>query len=119
MADNDYQAIYYRRADGTQPVEIYIDEEIPAKQQPAILRQVDRLNTLNDAMPHLPYPHSSQIDGELRELRRGPASGYRCCKVGMGGLQGEDGRISSHPTPRRGTRRPVAHNACRAHSDAC
>ncbi len=54
MASN-YQAIYYRRTDGTQPVEVYIDEEVPAKQQPAILRQVDRLNTLNDAMPYLPF----------------------------------------------------------------
>jgi len=66
---NNYQAVYYRRADGTQPVESYIDDCIPAKQQPAILRQVDRLNTLDDAMPHLPFPHSSQIEGELRELR--------------------------------------------------
>ena len=28
-----------------------------------------RLNLLSDSMPHLPFPHSSQIEGELRELR--------------------------------------------------
>ena len=32
-------------------------------------KQVDRLNLLSDAMPHLPFPHSSQVEGELRELR--------------------------------------------------
>jgi len=25
---------------------------------------------MSDELPHLPFPHSSQIDGELRELRR-------------------------------------------------
>jgi len=33
------------------------------------LMAADSLNILNDAMPHLPFPHSSQVDGELRELR--------------------------------------------------
>lgn len=31
--------------------------------------QIDRLNTLTPTSPHLPFPHSSQIRGELRELR--------------------------------------------------
>jgi phage-related protein len=35
----------------------------------ALAQQIGRLNLLNDAVPHLPFPHSSQIDGELRELR--------------------------------------------------
>jgi hypothetical protein len=30
--------------------------------------QLDRLNLQTDAIPHLPFPHSSQIEGELREL---------------------------------------------------
>lgn len=34
-----------------------------------MLRQIGRLNGLSDAMPHLTFPHSSQVDGELRELR--------------------------------------------------
>lgn len=37
--------------------------------QAAIDNQIDRLNLLSDAVPHLPFPHSSQVDGELRELR--------------------------------------------------
>jgi phage-related protein len=37
--------------------------------QAAIERQVGRLNLLSDAMPHLPFPHSSQVEGEPRELR--------------------------------------------------
>lgn len=27
------------------------------------------MNLLSDEVPHLPFPHSSQVDGELRELR--------------------------------------------------
>jgi phage-related protein len=34
-----------------------------------LLNQIDRLNLLTDAIPHLPFPHSSQIEGEFRELR--------------------------------------------------
>ena len=34
-----------------------------------LLNQIDRLNLLTDAIPHLPFPHSSQIEGELREFR--------------------------------------------------
>lgn len=31
--------------------------------------QIDRLNMLSPADPPLPFPHSSQVRGELRELR--------------------------------------------------
>lgn len=31
--------------------------------------QIDRLNMLADHDPPLPFPHSSQVEGELRELR--------------------------------------------------
>jgi putative component of toxin-antitoxin plasmid stabilization module len=37
--------------------------------QVALDNQIDRLNMLNTSNPHLPFPHSSQIRGELRELR--------------------------------------------------
>jgi phage-related protein len=50
---SNLQAIYYRAADGTEPVDEFID----------------RLNMLTPASPHLPSPHSSQVGGELRELR--------------------------------------------------
>lgn len=33
-------------------------------------RQVDRLNLLTDAVPHLPFPHSFQVAGELRASDR-------------------------------------------------
>jgi phage-related protein len=41
----------------------------PHQHRAALLRQLDRLNDLSDRVPHLPFPHSSQVDGELRELR--------------------------------------------------
>lgn len=62
------QAVYYRAADGAEPVLEFI-AGLSTKRRAALLRQVDRLNDLSDAMPHLPFPHSSQIEGELRELR--------------------------------------------------
>jgi phage-related protein len=34
-----------------------------------LFNQIDRLNMLSASNPHLPFPHSSQIEGELRELR--------------------------------------------------
>ena len=34
-----------------------------------LTNQIARLNLLTPAHPHLPFPHSSQLDGELRELR--------------------------------------------------
>lgn len=63
-----FQAVYYRAADGTQPVRAFIDE-MEEDDQAIIENQIDRLNILHDGVPHLPYPHSSQVEGELRELR--------------------------------------------------
>ena len=62
------KAVYYRGADGTEPVRDFL-ASLPAHARAAILLQVDRLNTLSDTDPPLPFPHSSQIAGELRELR--------------------------------------------------
>jgi len=62
------QAVYYRQADGSEPVNDFIDGLGP-KRQAAIDNQIDRLNMLSSSNPHLPFPHSSQIEGELRELR--------------------------------------------------
>ena len=62
------QAIYYRAADGSEPVREFI-AGLDAKRRAALMRQIDRLNDLSDAIPHLPFPHSSRVDGELRELR--------------------------------------------------
>lgn len=61
-------AKFYRAADGSEPVNAFIEGQKPAVQL-AIDRQIDRINSLDEAHPHLAYPYSSQIEGELRELR--------------------------------------------------
>jgi phage-related protein len=63
-----FQAVYYRAGDGTEPVNEFIDG-LPVNRQVALDNQIDRLNMLDASNPHLPFPHSSQIEGELRELR--------------------------------------------------
>lgn len=63
-----FQAIFYRGPDGIEPVRKFLNELEPATQI-GLANQIDRLNLLSDEMPHLPFPHSSQVDGELRELR--------------------------------------------------
>ena len=63
-----FQAVYYRAADGSQPVREFV-YALTVERRAAVMNQIDRLNMLSDAVPHLPFPHSSQVDGELRELR--------------------------------------------------
>jgi phage-related protein len=65
---NTLRAVYFRAADGSEPVVEFL-LGLDAKPCAALMRQIDRLNDLSDAMPHLPFPHSSQVEGELRELR--------------------------------------------------
>jgi len=62
------QAVYYRGPDGAEPVNAFI-ESLPAEVQVAIDTQIGRLNLLAPSDPPLPFPYSSQIVGELRELR--------------------------------------------------
>lgn len=64
----DFQAVFYRAADGTEPVSAFIDG-LSVKRQVVLDNQIDRLKMLSPSNPHLPFPHSSQIEGELRELR--------------------------------------------------
>lgn len=62
-----FHAVYYREAGGAEPVRDsldQLDDEVPA----VLGQQIDRLNMLSDEVPHLPFPHTSQVDGELREL---------------------------------------------------
>ena len=68
MSDPRFQAVYYRAADGSQPVDDFI-EGLDARAQAVLDQQIERLNLLGPSRPHLPFPHSSQIEGELRELR--------------------------------------------------
>ena len=63
-----FHAVYYRAPDEAEPVRAFlddVDDEIGA----VLALQIERLNLLSDQVPHLPFPHSSQVDGELRELR--------------------------------------------------
>ncbi len=62
------QAVYYREPDGSEPVNDFIDRLDPRKQA-ALDLQIGRLNNQPPAAPPLPFPHSSQVRGPLRELR--------------------------------------------------
>lgn len=69
MTDANLQAVYYRAPDGSEPVRDYL-AALDDRRRAVLRKQIDRLNLLSDSMPHLPFPHSSQVEGELRELRR-------------------------------------------------
>jgi phage-related protein len=62
------QAVYYRTADGNEPVREFL-RALDKKRRVSLRNQIARVNLLSDEVPHLPFPHSSQVDGELRELR--------------------------------------------------
>lgn len=62
------QAVYYRGRDGAEPVNDFIDGLAPERQE-EIDFKISLLNRLSSNDPPLPFPHSSQIDGQLRELR--------------------------------------------------
>lgn len=61
--------MFYRALDGSEPVDDFIESLNNPAKQAAIDNQIDRLNMLTPSYPHLPFPHSSQVRGELRELR--------------------------------------------------
>ncbi len=67
-----YQAVFYRDAEGREPVDTFIDTLDPVCQTEVDWR-ISLLNGLSDANPELPFPHSSAIKGVayrgLRELR--------------------------------------------------
>jgi len=63
-----FQAVYYRAPDGSEPVREFL-QSLDKKRRVSLLNQIARLNLLSNQVPHLPFPHSSQVDGELRELR--------------------------------------------------
>lgn len=62
------QAVFYRAEDGAEPVDDFIDHLPPARQV-VLDNQIDLLNRLTTTDPPLAFPHSSQVRGELRELR--------------------------------------------------
>ena len=60
--------MYYRNPDGVEPVNEYIDGLAPVRQEEVDFK-IGLLNRLTSSDPPLPFPHSSQVDGQLRELR--------------------------------------------------
>lgn len=62
------RAVYYRAPDGSEPVRDFVDR-LPVRCQVLLDNQVDLLNRLTVVDPPLAFPHSSQVRGELRELR--------------------------------------------------
>jgi len=63
------QAVFYRDEQSAEPVEVFIDE-LPPKHAAKIDDYIDE--HLNGRQPDAPppeYPISSQLEGELRELR--------------------------------------------------
>jgi phage-related protein len=62
------RAVFYRDRQGAEPVDDFIDG-LPPRVQASLDLQIDRLNGLRDSDPPLPFPHSSQVEAEMRELR--------------------------------------------------
>ncbi len=63
------QAVYYRARDGSQPVRDFVQSLQPLAARVVVENQIDRLNLCTEEGPPLPFPHSSQVEGEFRELR--------------------------------------------------
>lgn len=63
------QAVYYRDSSGKEPVDEFLEALGDPRIQATLDLQIDRLNGLPESAPPLPFPHTSQIDGPLRELR--------------------------------------------------
>ena len=62
------QAVFYRDKEGREPVNDFIDR-LPVDQQVEVDATIALLNRLGPSDPPLPFPFSSQIRGQLRELR--------------------------------------------------
>lgn len=84
------QAVDYRAQDGPEPVDEFVERLRDPNKQATLDNQIDRLNMLRPSDPPLPFPWSSQFEGELRchygsELYRVI---YRCS---LGRLHDADG----------------------------
>ncbi len=87
-ARSGWPVVCYRAADGTEPVDVFIDGLAP-KVQVVLDNQIERIALFGG---QLPFPHSSQVEGELRELRchtatpctasyTGARTTYSCCFI--------------------------------------
>ena len=59
------QAVYYRDRAGVEPVNEFIDGLAPERQE-EIDYKIGLPNRLGNSDPPLPFPHTSQVDGQLR-----------------------------------------------------
>lgn len=64
----NFRAVYYRDANGREAVREFING-LPGPARESIFGSIGLLNRLSERQPHLPHPYSSQVRGELRELR--------------------------------------------------
>lgn len=62
------QAVYYRDRNGVEPVDEFINA-LATERQEELDFKIGLLNRLRSTDPPLPFPHRSQVDGQLRELR--------------------------------------------------
>jgi phage-related protein len=62
------QAVYYRERSGKEPASAFV-EKLPSEARATVRRQLLRLNGRPLAAAPLPFPWTSQIEGELREFR--------------------------------------------------
>jgi phage-related protein len=60
-----WPVVYYRAPDGSQPVKDFLDA-LDDREFAVLENQLERLELFG---PQLPFPYSSQLEGELRELR--------------------------------------------------
>lgn len=63
------RAVYYREPSGSEPVREMVESLRPTRRRAIVENQIDRLNMCFEDDPPLPFPHTSQIRGELREVR--------------------------------------------------
>jgi hypothetical protein len=57
-----FKAAYYRDRSGSEPVREFL-VGLGRDARAALVRQIERFNMLSESMPHLPFPHSSQVAG--------------------------------------------------------
>ena len=62
------QSVYYRERSGREPVREFL-QALDVSGREAIAWAVELLNAMGVSDPPLPFPYSSQVVGELRELR--------------------------------------------------
>lgn len=62
------QSVYYRERSGREPVREFLQAlDVPGRE--AVVWGVELLTAMGVNDPPLPFPYSSQVTGELRELR--------------------------------------------------